>query len=514
MKKSIPRFAIALSLSISAQSAVRAEDSVHELIHSGRNQPATIVREDCDLESLPVKTECFRLNVPENRSVDSSKRITLSVTVFKSTSNTPQLDPIVYLPGALGGSARAAAVGLAALAQSPFLAQRDLILLDPRGTGRGELNLACPEVQTARLNYFLGQRLPFSVALPLLQTAVGQCTERLRVAGVDLNGYNTIEDANDLADLRAALGLQTWNLFGVFYGTRRALEVMRSHPEGVRSVILDSVVPPDNLFVKPTQLIPPVQRSFGYLFSVCQADEACNSRFPNLEQQFNELVNRYNQQPYRTQFSLTDGQTTPIEFNGGDLLLGLLTQLANGEKSISKAPLLISQLNSGNTQLIDREILPGFINRLRSLTNPLNFSDGTYLSASCADGGRNINASDRLFLRNPGVYASILAVQGLAGISCDAVGVKPVPASFNRHVRSQIPTLLVAGSFDPITIPSRTRRVGEQLSRSTYVEITNGGHVPTFSSPCAVAIETVFLTNPEAIPDTGCTKSLQIKFEQ
>jgi pimeloyl-ACP methyl ester carboxylesterase len=41
-----------------------------------------------------------------------------------------------------------------------------------------------------------------------------------------------------------ALGYQTYNLYGISYGTKLALETMRVAPDGIRSVVIDGVAPP------------------------------------------------------------------------------------------------------------------------------------------------------------------------------------------------------------------------------------------------------------------------------
>ena len=75
--------------------------------------------------------------------------------------------------------------------------------------------------------------------------------------GADLIAYNSTESAADFADLRKALGYAAWNVYGTWYGSYLAQTLMREHPEGIRSVVLDSVLP-------TAYTIP------GYCRSVCQ----------------------------------------------------------------------------------------------------------------------------------------------------------------------------------------------------------------------------------------------------
>ena len=83
---------------------------------------------------------------------------------------------------------------------------------------------------------------PAEVEGERLDDSLAACRDRLVDEGVDLNGYNTPQNAADLADLRVALGIDEWNLRGVSYGSALAIETIRSHPEGLHAVLLDSIV--------------------------------------------------------------------------------------------------------------------------------------------------------------------------------------------------------------------------------------------------------------------------------
>ena len=63
--------------------------------------------------------------------------------------------------------------------------------------------------------------------------------------------YTTSVAVRDLDDVRAALGYQQIDLYGVSYGTRVAQHYMRRYPERVRAAVLDGVVPPE-LALGPT----------------------------------------------------------------------------------------------------------------------------------------------------------------------------------------------------------------------------------------------------------------------
>src|SRR5579875_1167046 len=188
---------------------------------------------------------CGFVVVPENRAAPNSPTIRLAVAIFKSPRPHPKPDPFVFLQGGPGGSI-VSDLGSTVTKKNrvtDYPADRDLVLLDQRGTGLSQPSLACKE--TTALDYrTLDQNLSLQRQVTLEVQATQQCRNRLAAAGIDLNAYTTVADAADVADLRVALGYPSLNLYAVSYGTRLALTVMRTHPQGIRSVVLDSVEPP------------------------------------------------------------------------------------------------------------------------------------------------------------------------------------------------------------------------------------------------------------------------------
>ncbi|MDT2003786.1 alpha/beta hydrolase [Rhodococcus opacus] len=83
-----------------------------------------------------------------------------------------------------------------------------------------------------------------------------------------------------MADLRVALGLDEWNVYGVSYGSDLALTVLRDHPDGVRSVVLDSVVPTQSNIIG--EFWPNAAEGYRALFDACAAQPACAGRLPRL----------------------------------------------------------------------------------------------------------------------------------------------------------------------------------------------------------------------------------------
>jgi pimeloyl-ACP methyl ester carboxylesterase len=219
---------------------------------------------------------CGTVEVPESRLGLSNGRMTLQVAILKTAAAEP-VAPIIYLEGGPGGSA---VNGVHSWLNSTLRRYADIILFDQRGTGHSLPSLNCPE---------------FQEDLPTNANAEVLCRERLVREGIQLDAYTSAESAADVNDLIRALGLPEVTLYGVSYGTRLALTVMRDHPERLRSVILDSVYPP-NVNGYEEQVINGV-RAFEVLFRDCAASRACSSAYPDLRQTFLKMIDDLNRNP-------------------------------------------------------------------------------------------------------------------------------------------------------------------------------------------------------------------------
>ena len=181
-----------------------------------------------------VAAEFGTLLVPEKRSDPNSNLIELAFVRFKSTAKNPG-PPIVYLAGGPGGSGIFTAKG----SRFPlFMALReigDVIAFDQRATGFSKPNLGCYE----RLSIPLDVAPSREAALRELRTNARDCLEYWRdIQRVDLTGYNTVESADDLEDLRHALGVKQISLWSISYGTHLALATMRRRPQSIHRAIL------------------------------------------------------------------------------------------------------------------------------------------------------------------------------------------------------------------------------------------------------------------------------------
>ena len=460
--------------------------------------------------------ECGYLVVPEDRSDPDSPTVELAVAIIYSVSNIPEADPLVYLAGGPGSGALLEADLWAA---SPLRADRDIILLDQRGTGFSYPNLNCVELEDEDAEDVIAA----SIA----------CRDRLLEARVDLSAYNSAASAADIEDLRLALEIDKWNVYGVSYGTRLALTLMRDFPDGIRSVVLDSVYPPHVNAYEEQPLNTFL--ALEVLFQGCAASITCNEAYPQLGQVFYDVVDQLNATPF------DDGEHGLIF---GDDVSATIIQSMYSTEVIPGLPLAIYLLAADEFEigmtLLNGEIPPDEIVSLLSDDSGDNRSDdsgeddggdeglivdedlldelgdisdaeGLYNSVECHD---EVPFADRRVAADLArdIPASIRASE-LASVdelieTCALWGAGTADARENEPVVSNIPTLVLAGEYDPVTPPSWAQRAAEHLSQGYYYEFPGVGHSVIDAGDCPVAMITGFLDDPTSAPDSRCLERM------
>ena len=275
---------------------------------------------------------CGFLVVPEDRSQPTNHRaIHLAVEIFKSPGASSVSEPVLFLQGGPGAalldvfSSRPSRVPFVAFAQA---SNRDVIMLDQRGTGQSQPALTCPELDATGWHPVIQYRtLDRKTSMSDVQAkqvkAEQQCSDLLLHQGVDPAAYTVSADAEDVRDLRQVLGYKTWNIFAVSYGTRVAQAVMRIDPAGLRSVVLDSVLPEQS--TGPFDIMDSTQQALDAVFQECTQDPSCVVPYPHPKAVFLQLINHLNTHPIAIPMmdssarTASTGKNYPVPANGETL---------------------------------------------------------------------------------------------------------------------------------------------------------------------------------------------------
>jgi len=456
----------------------------------------------------PAKVMCGDLIVPENRAARNGRTIHLALEVLKATGPAPEPDPFVNLSG---GPGQWAIDTLGPLQTAEFLmpiqSKRDVILFDPRGTGRSQPALDCPELVQPRDAF--NEALTPEQEVERDAAGLLACRDRLVAEGVDLAAYTSAATAQDIAGLMQALGYERYNLYGLSYGTRVALTALRDLPAGrIRSVVLDSAVPLQAdislAFAKPTA------DSLALAFADCASQQACNDAYPDLSQAFFDVVEQLNASPPTVQSATPEGQPFSVVLTGDRFvtLVGLVLQEASVTPFL---PLLIQAAANGNMGILAEAVsvfgrsLNGF-DSIGLTTTVICNEDNPFVTTAAVD-ALNQGIDPRILhaFPNPDFFGRVCPEWGTPA---------PDPAE-NAAVVSDVPALVLAGQYDPSTPPAWSAMVAATLSHSTLLEFRGFGHVvlgqqyaPTGPPSCAMQVIAQFIDDPSRAPDRSCVDEL------
>lgn len=445
---------------------------------------------------------CGYVRVLEDHAVPDGSTIRLAVVIIKDTSASHQSDPVLVLSGGPGQKTVRQAVTLAQVIR-PTIGDRDLILFDQRGVGFSEPALECPEFVGAQL-------LTMDETDPLISgrarvDALLACGTRLDSEGYNLAAYTTAQNAADVEDIRHALGYETINLYGGSYGSLLAQAVMRDHPDGIRSVIIDSVLPIETSVFIDTATS--AANAILHLVDTCTADPACNAAYPDLKRVLFESIDRLNANPLPiTVTNPQDGQTYEMILTGDAIRDNLFTFLY-ATSIIPVLPQAVYDVYNGDYDLMTQ--LSGQRLALFDL-----LSTGMELSVLCTDDliGRTPEEYVSLVEALPPQLAGRLDPEAAAEFSyfslCDDWPVEKADPAIKTSLVSDIPTLVLAGEFDPITPPTYARLVASHLSNAYLFEFRGIGHGVMGSGPCATTVIQSFLDDPTTAPDAACVDTL------
>ena len=398
--------------------------------------------------------QCGYLTVPEDRSQAHGRTIQLAVAIYTIPGGDASAAPFLYLQGGPGGSLLNEEGPFIDLSQMLHFAMgSNFILLDQRGTGYSTPSLDCPEV-SAPQNSLEGPAL-----------AAQNCHDRLVKSGINLQAYTTLSDAADVHDLIHALGYKQVNLYGVSYGTRLALTVMRLFPADIRSVILDSTLPTqDNLF---TSIAADTQRAFNVLFQGCAVNPTCNAAYPHLDRTFYALVASLDASPAIFQDSAGNRQLL-----NGNGLIDVLHSAQYETSLIPQLPSLITQVNEGNYSNF-ASLANSFA--FDALDPPSPISYGMYYSVVCGEDMDFITSRGLDMTVNglqPQIRSDLLASLDTDFSTCSFWGQHPAPAIQKQPVTSAIPTLILSGEYDPATPPVNGQAGGANVEPQLLLRVS------------------------------------------
>ncbi len=437
------------------------------------------------IRALPA--ECGRISVAENPDDPAGRKIELFVARVPAISLNKQPDPLFLIAGGPGTSA----VDLYTSASGPFdriRRDRDIILLDQRGTGRSH-RLDCKYDNQDLLARFDDADIgPANV----------KCRDELSAAS-DLRFYTTSIAVRDLDDVRRALGYERINLYGGSYGTRVAQHYARRHPQATRAVILDGVIDPAT--VLGPAIAVDAERALERILKRCSASADCVRAFPDPSADYLALRSKLGARPARVTIEDSDGKQLGFDFTARHLSAVLrLASYNDAQAALLPLSLHLAARADNFTPLA---------NQFRVFTRSLDeaFAYGMHNSVACSEDTPLIDAAK---LDRPALIATHMGAEAVQQLleACRQWPKGVVDADLHSAFKSPAAALLLSGADDPVTPPEYAVLAQRAFADSRHIVVAGHGH-GQIGAPCVDRIMASFVAAGSARNlDTKCVEKL------
>ncbi|MGH8320092.1 MAG: alpha/beta hydrolase [Steroidobacteraceae bacterium] len=475
----------------------------------GRAQPAhyRVGRIDftpCELKApLSGQTTaawCAPFVRPENPADAAGRQIHMRLALIRGTAARPAPDLVVFVTGGPGESAIDDWPQVAP-ALTSVLEHRDVVLLDQRGTGRSH-RLSCPQAEhaaeLARKQRAAATRTPRET--PAQQQARQAAETQACLAEIEKTAdpryFTTTDAVGDLIALRHQLGDRLFDLVGVSYGTRVVQQYAMRDPTGVRSIVLDGVLP--NRAIVGEDIARNLQDALKADFGLCEAEPACVKAFGDPYTDLAQLRKRIAQDPpvvtYRD--PATDIPQTRTLNEG--TLVGVVRLFAYSPLTAALLPLSLHQALGGHYAplMAQSRLIAGQLGR--------SIDTGMQLAVICTE-------DVPLLKPDPDAQGTLLGAGFIRDLQRQCTGWPrgQMPTDFHQPLRTGIPTLLLEGQYDPITPPRYGREVLAHLSDARLLIARGQGHY-VLDAGCIPRLVDKFITDlqPKTL-DAQCLGALR-----
>ncbi len=444
---------------------------------------------DCDrpdlIESSALVADalCGSIEVFEDRQSKSGRKIGLNVMLLPATTAVVKPDPVFFLAGGPGQSAVDLGVRIFAPLRKSRR-ERDIVLLDQRGTGRSN-SLGCNLNDASYRDW----EFSFEEATRRIVADIKTCLSEL-----DANPalYTTPIAMDDLNEVREILGYRDINLLGGSYGTRAALVYLRQHGDTVRSAVLDGVAP--MTMPIPANIAIDAQSAFELVLKDCEAQTACNTAYPELAEHFDKLLDRLKEEPAAITVVHPRTEET-VEWTVEPMTVNSILRSVLYDRTLtSLIPLAIEEAYKNNYQPI---ATLGFA---FAPEEPI-LNLGMMSSVLCAEDMSLVNEPNHTDRFDNVIYAMLEPI-------CEFWPKGEIPEHYFEPVSSDVPILMLSGKLDPVTPPKYAWEAASTLSNTEHVVVAGVGHGVMIHG-CVPDIIADFFDNPDPrLVKAACTSTL------
>lgn len=459
---------------------------------------------ECDASiTINRNTECSAVQVPLDHDNPARGTAILPMMVVRAAVAHTNA-PLYLLQGGPGGDTIETFAFLVGKLDSVLPDDRDIYFFEQRGTTDTTPSLDCPEVHQLGIT-LLPEDISYSEGVDKYLGAYEQCMMRIRKDGVDLSLFNSRQNALDLIYITEQLGHDQIDLYGVSYGSLLAQHITRLKPSLIRSLVIDGIVPPNQSV--DARVYESRHNALEAIFSDCENDTICAESYPNLRQLYVDVMADYKANP--RMWELTDpSDSTVAKMARVDhyALQGWLFSVMYDDQLVRYIPYMLTELANERTDTV--RFFLGF--------NAFNDSiaEMMYMSTQCSE-ENIVPISDYVIPANnlmPLAEGELENDQRYRQELCGLSQVTLLDDSFNAEFRTNVPTLIVSGRYDPITPAVFGDIVASSVPQATHIVIPNGAHGAMLSNTCAANIAKSFWADPTQSLNTSCLAEQRTQF--
>ncbi len=433
-----------------------------------------------------VEAHCGTLTVAENPDDRNGPTLELFVAVIRSLSANPKPDAFTLINGGPGGSSVQLYVDMSRVF-SGFLTERDILLIDQRGTGRSN-PLECADLDEANQE----------TDLDVLRTATQACLKSLQG---DPRFYSTSVAVQDLELVRLAMGYEQLNIYGVSYGTRVAMHYLRRFPNSVRTLIIDGVVPPS--LALGANVAINSQQTLDGIFARCEQEPACAESFPELQAHFDTLSRELKANPIELNVPHpVTGKVTPLTLGYGHLAV-TIRLLAYSPETTALIPLIIEEAATRGNYI---PIATHALKVISQISTAISF--GMHNSVICTEDTPFFDYGEAVLAELEKTYLGSEQVDVLT-VMCELWPQGLIDGDMKEPLQADHPILILSGENVPITPPRYGVLVLGNFRDAHHVIAPGQGH-GVISRGCLPRLVTEFVESAdlEAL-DWSCVQRLR-----
>jgi pimeloyl-ACP methyl ester carboxylesterase len=436
--------------------------------------------------SNAVEAQCATFAVPENHDAPTGRKIELALALIPATGEA-EPDPIVFIAGGPGQSILEAYPMLHAGVRDARRS-RNVLLIDARGTGRSH-PLQCTEMEQ------LADKPAGWEDQTIIRKIAADCRARLEKTS-DLRFYGTADHIRDLDAVRAALGVEKFNLVGISYGTRVAQQYAARYPAHTRTITLDSIAP--NTLVLGQEHARNLEAALKRQFARCAADAACKRNLGDPAAVLADVRTRL-QAGGLPAVGYRDPKTGEWREEAPSFahLSALLRLYAYQPASASMLPLILRDAGKGHYEPL--------LAQARAIGGQMNeqIMMGMHLSVSCTEDFeiRAAPEDENTIMGND--LIDFLVAQ------CEVWPKGKRDPNFRKPLTGDLPVLAISGELDPVTPPRYGDDVVKTLPKGRHLVLPGQGH-SVLTVGCMPKLFARFLETADAKNlDAACLKRLR-----